>query len=71
MISKLFKINLITKSFIKDVTGNIFIGDTKNICLMLEDLIFWININYRKKVNIFVNNNKIDTGLILTKIYNK
>jgi hypothetical protein len=71
MKSKLFKINLITKSFIKDITDNIFIGDSKNICVILEGLIFWIKLNYRKKANIFVNNNKLDTGLILTKIYNK
>lgn len=66
MIKKLEKIKLINKNINKYIDDHAFLGGDKHQYLFIENIVLIIEKKY-KKVNIFVNNNKIENGIIFIK----
>lgn len=68
MIKKVQKIKLINKNINKYIDTHSVLGGDKHQYLFLENIVLLIE-KKLKKVNIFVNNNKIENGIIFIKKY--
>lgn len=68
MIKKVEKIKLINKNINKYIDSHSVLGDDKFQYLFLENIVLLIE-KKLKKVHIFVNNSKIENGIIFIKKY--
>lgn len=66
MIKRVEKIKLINKDINKYIDDHCFVGCDKYIYIFIENIVLIIERRIRK-VNIFVNNKKIENGIILIK----
>lgn len=70
MIKKTKRIKLINKNTNEYIDDCCFFGSNyKERFIFFENFVLLVNLGNKKNINIFVNNNKINSGIILVKIY--
>lgn len=73
MIDKVKRVRQITKKESKYIDDQVYVAENQLLYFFIYqndiELFFKILIKYEVKVDIFVNSNKIDNGIILMKIW--